>query len=271
MGDAVSPETGRVVYEGQRGDVIETATGSSETVLAARDARASRGRKVSRRLGVGILFLGAAVLLWAYVTWEWGDPVTGLYTRYRQGQLRDQLAVIDRQFQRTSTRDPSSSGTGRNPSPVTAAKPNLEAAALRLRRASSAGSPVGRIRVSRLGLDAVFVEGTDHESLRSGPGVDPRSHLPGEGQLVYIAGHRTTYGAPFAHIDELRRGDRIELDMPYGRFIYRVSGYVIVPANDIGRLRSRGWEEVALQACYPRFSARERYIVYAQPVSAKRA
>jgi LPXTG-site transpeptidase (sortase) family protein len=89
--------------------------------------------------------------------------------------------------------------------------------------------------------------------------------MPGEGELVYIAGHRTTYGAPFAHIDRLRPGDRVRLEMPYGTFGYRVTRSVIVPADDIGRLRSQGREQVALQACHPRFSASHRLIVYAVP------
>ena len=112
----------------------------------------------------------------------------------------------------------------------------------------------------------ILVDGTDHDSLVRGPGVDRRTYLPGEGQLVYIAGHRTTYGAPFARIDRLRTGDKIELDMPYGHFLYSVTSHVIVPADDLARLNSRGHEEIALQACHPRFSARERYIVYARPV-----
>ena len=112
----------------------------------------------------------------------------------------------------------------------------------------------------------ILVDGTDSGSLMKGPGFDQRTRLPGEGQLVYIAGHRTTYGAPFAHIDRLREGDRVVLEMPYGTFAYRVVSHVIVPATDIARLRSRGREEVALQACHPRFSARERYIVYARPI-----
>ena len=112
----------------------------------------------------------------------------------------------------------------------------------------------------------ILVEGTDTASLRKGPGRDPRTYMPGEGQLVYIAGHRTTYLAPFAHIERLRRGDPITLELPYATFMYRVTGHVIVPADDIGRLRSRGREEVALQACHPRFFATKRYIVYARPV-----
>jgi sortase A len=90
--------------------------------------------------------------------------------------------------------------------------------------------------------------------------------MPGEGELVYIAGHRTTYGAPFARIDRLERGDPVYLELPYGTFEYRVTGHRIVPASKTSELESRGFEQLALQACHPRFFASERYIVYARPV-----
>ena len=89
---------------------------------------------------------------------------------------------------------------------------------------------------------------------------------PARDKLVYIAGHRTTYGAPFAHIDRLQPGDRITLEMPYGTFRYAVTGHEIVDDNDLSVLRSRGNEVVALQACHPRFFATERYIVWAKSV-----
>jgi len=81
-----------------------------------------------------------------------------------------------------------------------------------------------------------------------------------------VAGHRTTYSAPFSHIDRLRRGDRVSVRVPYATFVYRVTGHVVVPADDLDRLRSRGREVLALQACHPRFFASHRYIVYARPV-----
>jgi sortase A len=121
--------------------------------------------------------------------------------------------------------------------------------------------------VPRLKLNAVVVNGTDTSSLRKGPGRDPRSFFPGQGALVYIAGHRTTYAAPFSHIDELVRGDRVTLDVPYGRFVYAVTSHSIVAADDLSVLRSHGHEVIALQACHPRFFATQRYIVWARPVS----
>jgi sortase A len=91
--------------------------------------------------------------------------------------------------------------------------------------------------------------------------------MPGEGELVYIAGHRTTYGAPFSRIDRLRKGDRVTVELPYGTYAYVITGHRIVPANDLSVLRSKGHEQLVLQACHPRFFASHRYLAYARPVS----
>jgi sortase A len=90
--------------------------------------------------------------------------------------------------------------------------------------------------------------------------------MPGEGQLIYIAGHRTTYLAPFAHIERMRSGDLVSLEVPYATFRYRVYTHRIVAADDLAVLRSSGHEIVELQACHPRFFASHRYIVYARLV-----
>jgi sortase A len=90
--------------------------------------------------------------------------------------------------------------------------------------------------------------------------------MPGEGQLSYIAGHRTTYLAPFAHIERMQAGDPITVEVPYGTFRYRVFRHVIVRADDLAVLHSHGREIVELQACHPRFFASHRYIVYARLV-----
>ena len=119
----------------------------------------------------------------------------------------------------------------------------------------------------RLGLDMVMVEGTDTDSLKKGPGRDARTFMPGEGRLVYVAGHRTTYAAPFADIDQLEKGDRVTLEMPYGTFVYIVDRHRIVDDNELSVLRSGRGEEVALQACHPRFFATQRYIVWAVPAA----
>ena len=91
--------------------------------------------------------------------------------------------------------------------------------------------------------------------------------MPGEGELVYVAGHRTTYGAPFSRIDKLRKGDRVFVELPYGTLEYAITGHRIVAATETSVLESKGHEQLALQACHPRFFATHRYIAYAKPVA----
>ena len=111
------------------------------------------------------------------------------------------------------------------------------------------GDAIGEIILPSLDKHYFVVEGTDTDNLRKGPGHYPDTPLPGERGTVAIAGHRTTYGAPFRHIDELERGQRIILSMPYGRFVYRVEKTQIVDDSalwitDPGRLRPAGAERL---------------------------
>ena len=119
----------------------------------------------------------------------------------------------------------------------------------------------------RLDLSLVVVNGTSASDLRRGPGRHEDTFMPGEGKLVYVAGHRTTYGAPFSDIDALETGDTITVELPYGSVEYRVTRHRIVDDNDLSVLESSGREELVLQACHPRFFASQRYLVYARPVS----
>jgi sortase A len=105
------------------------------------------------------------------------------------------------------------------------------------------------------------VQGTDHESLKKGPGHYEGSGLPGEGHLIYVAGHRTTYLAPFAGIDKIRVGDYIRFEVPYATFTYRVIRHYVVADNAVGVLQDHGAEILRLQACHPRFFATHRYLV----------
>jgi len=192
---------------------------------------------------VSRLLLVAAVLLgtWTIVVWRWQDPFTALYTHWEQQKLARSLS---KEF----------------------AELRPEKAA-RFRRETHAGEAIGRIVIGRIGLNMVLVDGTDESSLEKGPGRDLRSYMPGQNRLVYIAGHRTTFLAPFSHIDAIRPGDAIRLEMPYATFVYRMTTHRIVPATDLSVLRSPRHEELELQACHPRFFATHRYIVYARLVA----
>ena len=116
------------------------------------------------------------------------------------------------------------------------------------------------------GLDMVVVQGTDTASLEKGPGHYPETPFPGEGGTVGIAGHRTTYLAPFRHIDSMEAGDRIVLELPYAKRFYRVQRTAIVDPGDIGIVKSVGYERLVLSACNPLYSAEQRFVVYARMV-----
>jgi sortase A len=213
--------------------------------------------RAARLFGALLLAAGLLGLGWTITVWRWQDPITALYTHYEQTQLRRSL---DRQISAYRTAHTRAEST------VLREQRLVAAAAAAERRGAKTGQAIGRIIVPRMGLDMVVVNGTDEETLKKGPGHYLGSALPGQGRLVYIAGHRTTYLAPFAKIDQLHKGDRVTVVMPYATFVYRVSGYRIVPADDLEVLRSPGHEVLELQACHPRFFATHRFIAYALPV-----
>jgi sortase A len=217
-------------------------------------------RRGLRIAGTALAAAGLLAAIWAFTVWQWQDPFTALYTAHQQQSLETAYVREDAAYVPPSRVEPTV--------PVPVQMQRIRRAAKRYREQLERGDAVGRLSVPRLGLDAIVVEGTDSASLTKGPGRYTKSYVPGEGELIYIAGHRTTYGAPLARINRLRKGDTVTLDVPYGKFVYRVSERVIVPADDVERLESAGREEVALQACHPRFFASQRYIVYARPVSA---
>jgi sortase A len=212
-------------------------------------------RRWVRFTGTVLIALGALTLLWALVVWQWQDPFTALYTTWRQHQLTSQYDKRVRAFDVPIARDS-----------VADERRSVARQARRYRLGSKRGEAIGRIKVPRMGVNMILVNGTDHDTLKKGPGRDLRTFMPGENRLVYIAGHRTTYLAPFSHIEELRKGDRVTLATPYATFVYRITGYRIVRANDLSVLRSHGHESLELQACHPRFFATHRYIAYALPV-----
>ncbi|WP_205695813.1 class E sortase [Conexibacter sp. SYSU D00693] len=147
----------------------------------------------------------------------------------------------------------------------TPAQAGLRALAQRFGATLAEGAAAGRLRIDRLDLDVVVVQGVAEDDLRRGPGHYAQTALPGQGGTVAIAGHRTTYGAPLRHADRLRRGDRIDLHMPYGTFRYRVEGTRIVRPDDATVLRRRpGAERLVLTTCHPLHSAAQRLVVVAR-------
>jgi sortase A len=217
-------------------------------------------RKIARISGIVLASAGVLTLVWVVVVWRWQDPFTGLYTRWEQHKLAQQL---QHEFQIQSW-----PRFAQRTSLSTEARA-IEQAAVRFRRTATDGQAIGRIIIPRLGLNMVMVNGTDESSLRRGPGRDLRTYMPGQNRLVYVAGHRTTFLAPFAQIQEIQPGDLITLEMPYGTFAYRAFRHTVVPADDLAVLRSPRHEVLTLQACHPRFFATHRYLVYARLVAVR--
>jgi sortase A len=214
-------------------------------------------RRAVRIVGNLLLVAGVLTAAWVITVWQWQDPFTALYTHYEQGKL---ATSFDRQVEAfRPLRQFQTASVAAEEQTV-----GLEAAAYR--HSVKVGQAIGRIEIPRMGVNMILVNGTDESTLKKGPGRYLGDFMPGQNRLVYVAGHRTTYLAPFSHIDALRKGDEVTIVMPYATFVYRVTGYRIVVATDLAVLRSPNHELLELQACHPRFFATHRYIAYALPV-----
>jgi sortase A len=135
-----------------------------------------------------------------------------------------------------------------------------------IRREPLKGDAIARIDLPSLDKRYYVVEGTDTDTLRKGPGHYPDTPLPGEPGTVAIAGHRTTYGAPFRNIDKLKKGNRIILETPSGTYRYRVERTRIVDDQALWVTRKVGYDRLVLTACHPLYSAAQRVVVFARLV-----
>jgi sortase A len=233
-------------------------------------------RRLARILGTLMIAGGLLCLAWVVTVWQWQDPLTyathALDQRRLESNFEGLLEDADSRRppqQRTVEEEEPDGEPVEVPPKLTAAelRRTISVEALAWRKDSQRGDPIARLSLPTLDVSEIVVNGTDSSTLKKGPGRYLESAMPGENELVYIAGHRTTYGAPFSRIDSLRRGDPVLVELPYGSFRYRVTGHRIVDDNDLSVLASGGFEQLALQACHPRFFASQRWIAYAELVS----
>jgi sortase A len=210
-----------------------------------------------RPLAIALIALGSLALADGIVTVVWQEPFSALYAKLRQDHLRGQL--------RAEERAPPTPAEQRALAGLTSETARIAFLAAAMQRRSHDGAAVGSIRIARIGVDFVIVSGTSTAALQSGPGIYPETSFPGAGHTTAIAGHRTTYLAPFRHIDALRAGDRIQLEMPYAHFVYTVTGSEVVPPTAV-RLAEADWgyPRLVLSACTPLFSAEKRILVFAR-------
>jgi sortase A len=217
-------------------------------------------RRALRALSSVMIVVGAILLIDAAATILWQEPVSAVYAHFQQNALDGHLQKLEA----TPLAPAEKRALAKIPDPSR----RLAFRARALERHLEDGDAMGRIRIPDIGVSEVFVQGTGTSDLTKGPGHYPATPLPGERGTVAIAGHRTTYGAPFRKVDKLDPGDRIELRMPYGDFVYRVERTKIVPPTELSVIDRVDHDRLVLSACHPLYSAAQRIIVFARLTTA---
>ena len=204
-------------------------------------------RRVVRGIGKTLISVGVLILL--FVVYQlWG---TGLTHDRAQKSLR---AKVARDLAATLTTNPPTTTPG---APPTTAPPATAPAAL------AEGDWAALINIPKIGLDQVVVEGVGVEDLKQGVGHYPDTRMPGEKGNAALAGHRTTYGAPFNKLDDLVAGDEIMVTTRSGSFKYTVAEKKIVTPETVEVLDPSPDNRLTLTTCHPKYSAEQRLIIVA--------
>ncbi len=200
---------------------------------------------------VGKTLMAAGVLILLFVAYElWG---TGLHEATAQRQLSGELEEV---LSAAATSTTVATGPTSTLAPKTA--PNTDIM-------PDIGEPVGRLEIPKIHVKKTFVQGADLVQLDRAPGHYPDTPFPGQKGNAAIAGHRTTYGAPFFHVDRLVKGDKIIVTTVQGKFTYSVINVFIVDPFDVWVLDTdkKHPNTLTLTACHPRYDLKERIIVRA--------
>ena len=190
---------------------------------------------------IGLLTLSFA----AYQLWG-----TGVYEAKAQDSLKQDFA---KGLKTTTTTNGDPSAPESKPLPI------------------PSGDAIAIISIPSIGVEHAVVQGVRRADLRKGPGHYPNTPLPGELGNSAIAGHRTTYGAPFGRLDELRPGNLIQIRTPTGEYRYSVTETIIVRPTELSVLNATPTATLTLTTCHPRFSASRRLVVHAKLVPASSA
>lgn len=206
------------------------------------------------RLGSSLIILG--LLMFLFVGYQlWG---TGIEESQSQNKLENRFTEIAV----TTTSPPSTSVTPSITEPpvtTTLAPPGPIVI--------NEGDPIALIDMPTIGVSKYVVAGVQTADLKKGPGHYPGTPFPGELGNASIAGHRTTYGEPFRHLDDLNIGDPIIITDLLGRqFTYLVTNQQVVGATDswVVATTDRTKAFLTLTTCHPEFSAKQRLIVSAE-------
>ncbi len=213
-------------------------------------------RRFLRVLGTVFVVSGSLLLADAATTLAWQEPVSYLLGRISQNGLSGDLDRLEK--------GPLSALESRALRRLSVPTKRIAFLARAERRRVKAGQAIGRIRIPRIRASYVVVQGTATADLKKGPGHYDDTAWPGLPGTVAIAGHRTTYLAPFRHVDSLRPGDSIVLEMPYARLTYAVEKTKIVPPTALYIKRRVGYDRLVLSACHPVYSAAQRIVIFAR-------
>lgn len=202
---------------------------------------------------VGKTLVWAGLLLLGLVAYQlWG---TGLETQRAQNRLEREFENLLAEAVDTSVTPAQEVTTGVVP-PVTAPKRPTKALAL--------------IRIPSAGVSDIVVDGVSASALRQGPGHVPDTPLPGRAGNSAIAGHRSSYGAPFGDLDRVTEGDTVEITTVEGQFVYTVTEVEIVEPSRTDVLATTSKKKtLTLITCHPRYSTDKRLIVHADLTSSE--
>jgi len=200
--------------------------------------RAHPIRVVLRFVASVMMVSGVLLISDAAATLLWQEPVSAYFSERQQVKLEKALV------------DPPARVVRKEPLP---------------------GDALGKLLIPSIGVSEYVIEGTDADNLRKGPGHYPDTPLPGQRGTVAVAGHRTTYGAPFRELNNVKRGDRIVFELPYGTFVYRVDKNQIVDDSALWVTKPVGHPQLVLTACHPLYSAAQRIVVFARLVDRRPA
>ena len=213
-------------------------------------------RRLIRDISSVLMISGLLLVLDAGITLVWQEPVTAVIATIKRSEIDKHYLSFQTAPLTTVERH------------VLVKLPNLQQRIAYLARREqhqvATGAAIGHIRIPKIGASYDVVQGTDEASLEKGPGHYPGTAFPGLGNTVAIAGHRTTYLAPFRHLDALKPGDRIVLKMPYAVFTYAVQDHKIVLPTALWVTNNVGYERLVLSACNPLYSAAQRIIIFAR-------
>ena len=123
---------------------------------------------------------------------------------------------------------------------------------------------VGRLTILSANINHYVVFGATNNKLEYGPGYILGTSLPGSGGNFAIAGHRTTYGAPFGNLDRVKIGETIIFQTNTNQYKYKIVDLKIVSPDDNYVLDNYGDDRITLTTCHPKFSAKQRLVVVGQ-------